>query len=313
MKGYDFDSGKTLETQIPMPGDRSRLAIVCNSNEIHSLMGVFGWDKDTMDECTNLDETVRYTSYDGYDFISLIYAETENAIVSQQEVNLFFSRSYFALVLPEKPSVRLSRLTDGLTAVIPSLTNRSAPLAYLYYLVFDRLASDYSNTLEGLEDEMEALSETIEKQPGKEQSIEIGRLRKTAYTYKKLLRSLSYIGGQVMMDENKLLDRNQLRHFRNIGTRLVKLYDFADSLYVLSNELLHSYDSKFSAQMNEMINKLTIVTLFFGPLTVISGIYGMNFANMPELEWSFGYPAVLGLMATVSATIFVILKKKKWL
>jgi magnesium transporter len=114
------------------------------------------------------------------------------------------------------------------------------------------------------------------------------------------------------MDENKLMDRDQARYFRNIDTRLMKLYDFADNLYVLSNELLHTFDSKFTSQLNETINKLTVITLFFGPLTVIAGIYGMNFTNMPELSWTFGYPAALGLMAAVSAVIYIVLKKMKW-
>ena len=65
--------------------------------------------------------------------------------------------------------------------------------------------------------------------------------------------------------------------------------------------------------MNETVNKLTIITLFFGPLTVIAGIYGMNFANMPELKWPFGYAYSLGLMVFVSAIIFIVLKWRKWM
>ena len=313
MKGYDFKAGKSFEAQIPPLSDDSQFMIVCSSSELYSLMNIFNWDEDTVDECANLDETVRYTSYDGYDFISLMYAENDNDAVSTCEVNLFFSRNYLALVLPETPGIMLSDLADKLTLSIPFAGTRPAPLVHLYYSVFDSLTSDYSDILEGLEDEMETLSEAIELTPGKTQSMEIGRLRKTAYTYKKLLRAFSYIGGQVLMDENNLLDGNQLRYFRNIGTRLVKLCDFADNLYVLSNELLHLFESKSSSQMNETINKLTIITLFFGPLTVIAGIYGMNFVNMPELKWAFGYPAALGLMAVVSLIIYSVLKKKKWI
>ena len=313
MKGYDFKAGKSFETHIPSLNDDSQLMIVCDSSEVFSLMDIFDWDADTVNECTNLDETVRYTSYDGYDFISLMYAENETGAISTCEVNLFFSKNYLALVLPETPGVMLSDLADKLALAIPFAETRPVPLVHLYYLVFDSLTSDYSDMLEGLEDEMETLSEVIELKPSKEQSMEIGRLRKTAYTYKKLLRAFSYIGGQVLMDENNLLDSNQLRYFRNIGTRLVKLYDFADNLYVLSNELLHLFESKSSSQINETINKLTIITLFFGPLTVIAGIYGMNFVNMPELKWSFGYPAALGLMAVVSLIIYSVLKKKKWI
>jgi len=65
--------------------------------------------------------------------------------------------------------------------------------------------------------------------------------------------------------------------------------------------------------MNETVKKLTILTLFFGPPTVIAGIYGMNFIRMPELEWELGYPIVIGFMIIVSTVIYLILKKKNWL
>jgi magnesium transporter len=81
----------------------------------------------------------------------------------------------------------------------------------------------------------------------------------------------------------------------------------------LSSDLLHTYDSKFSVQMNETVNKLAAITLIFSPLTVIAGIYGMNFHHMPELKWAYGYPVSLGVMTVVGLAIFVVMKKKKWL
>ena len=313
MKGYDLSTGKAFDTDIPVCGENSRLLVICNSNELYSLLDVFDWDKDTVDECTNLDEKVRFTSYDGYDFVSMIYAETENNAVLQREINLFFSGRYLALVLPESPGAGLSRLADKLLATVPLVLDRPAPLIHLYYFIFDNLTSFYSDSLEDLESKIEALSEAIEMRPNKDQIMEIVPLRKTTYTYKKLLRALSYVGDQVLMDENKFLDSTQMRYFRDVDTRLAKMFDFADSLYVMSNDLLNLYDSKAAAQMNETVKKLTIITLFFGPPTVIAGIYGMNFINMPELDWFLGYPAALGFMASTGVVIYFILKKKNWL
>ncbi|MDR2939867.1 MAG: magnesium transporter CorA family protein [Clostridiales bacterium] len=312
MRGYDFSAGKVFDGNLPAPIQDSDFVAICNSNDIHSLVNIFGWDEDTVEECTNLDETVRYTSYEQYDFISLIYLEEEGGTIYQQEVNIFFAKNYLVLVLPAETAGRLSKLASRIAKAVPGAAGKTAPILYIYYSIFDSLATDFSDMLEGLEDEMEALSENIESKPSQGQSKEIGRLRRVAYAYKKQLRALSYIGGQILMDKNGLLIDKHMRYFRNIDTRLLKLYDFADSLFDLSNELLHAYDSKFSAQMNETVNKLTVITLFFGPPTLIAGIYGMNFVNMPELGWIFGYPAALGLMAIVSIFIYILLKKKKW-
>ena len=313
MRSYDLTANVEFDSHVPVLKDDSRFVVICNSDELYSLLDVFGWDKDTVDECTNLDEKVRFTNYDGYDFISMIYAESECEEMTQREVNLFFSEKYLTLVLPESPGASLSRLADRLLKAIPLALTRPAPLIHLYYLVFDNLASFYSDTLEELESAIEALAESIELHPKEEQLSEIVPMRKTAYTYKKLLRALSYVGDQVLLDENKFFDDSQLRLFRDVDTRLAKLYDFADNLYAMSNDLLNLYDSKVSAQMTETVKKLTILTLFFGPPTVLAGIYGMNFLHMPELDWRFGYPWALGLMVVISATIYLILKKKNWL
>ena len=309
-------ANKTVAESAALPEqlNDTQLFIVCRANEISDLLEVFGWDESATLECTNLDETVRYTSYNGYDFISLIHVETEKGSACQREVNLFFSKNYLVLVLPDNNAgARLSRLVEGLCNAVANAAVRPSPLVYLYYLVFNGLAADFSETLESLEDEIEALAEMIVEKPCPNQIADIGRLRKTAYTYKKMLRALSYIGGQILMDENELLDDSHMRYFRNIDARLMKQYDFAESLYDLSNDLLRTYDSKSSAQMNETVNKLAAITLLFGPLTVITGIYGMNFIHMPELKWFVGYPLALGIMASVVVVIFLVLKKKKWL
>jgi len=313
VKGYNLRDGVEITSKIPNIEENSRLLVICNPSELYDMLDVFNWDKDTVDECANLDEKVRFTNYDGYDFVSMIYAESEGEVLTQREVNLYFSDKYLTLVLPESPGASLSKLTDRLWAATEAARSRPFPLSYLYYTVFDNLASFYSDSLEILETKIEVLSETIELGPSQKQIATVMPLRKMAYTYKKLLRALSYVGDQVLIDEHEFLDASQHRFFRDIDTRLAKLHDFADSLYVMSNDLLNLYDSKASAQMNETVKKLTILTLFFGPPTVIAGIYGMNFMNMPELEWGLGYPIAIGIMVTVSAVIFLILKKKKWL
>jgi magnesium transporter len=58
---------------------------------------------------------------------------------------------------------------------------------------------------------------------------------------------------------------------------------------------------------------LTIIATIFMPLTFIAGVYGMNFKHMPELEWPWGYPAVLGIMAAVAGGMIVFFARKRWL
>lgn len=63
----------------------------------------------------------------------------------------------------------------------------------------------------------------------------------------------------------------------------------------------------------EFMKGLTIISTLFIPITFVAGIYGMNFENMPELKWTFGYAAVWAIMLAIAISMMIYLKRKKWL
>jgi len=65
-------------------------------------------------------------------------------------------------------------------------------------------------------------------------------------------------------------------------------------------------------RLNEVMKVLTVIATIFIPLTFIASIYGMNFKNMPELEWRFGYAWALGLMAATASGLIIYFKRKGW-
>jgi magnesium transporter len=323
VKIYDYAGKNELSATAPPDIGTGELFIVCRASEIPTLRETFGWDESTVLECANLDESVRYSSYDGYDFVSLVHMELdpskpdigapEPSGFALREINMYVSERYLTLVLPERHTPKTAQLEAEVLTAAKGLAEKAGRLNRLYFLVLSKLLGDFSDMLERLEDNMEALSEEITKQSDQNHLTDIGRLRRAAYAAKKQLRALSYLGAQILMDENNFIDKKHKRYFHSAETRMKKLYDFAESLYEMSGELLHTHDSKLTVRMNDTMNKLTLLTLFFGPLTVITGVYGMNFDVMPELRWPFGYPLTLGLMAGVSLALYLLLKKNKWM
>ena len=73
------------------------------------------------------------------------------------------------------------------------------------------------------------------------------------------------------------------------------------------------YLSTVSNRMNQVMKVLTIVATIFIPITFIAGIYGMNFKNMPELELTWGYGAVWGVMIAIAVVMIAVFKKNNWL
>jgi len=317
----DYDKAKEYAPgSFPEECKSDAAVVFCRPKDMQELHGILNLDESTVLDCMDIDESVRFTAFDGYDFASLVHLELEQDRIVFSEVNLYISRRYLVIVTPENGSPKLAALEEKLLGLARSLLSDKRLNAdtvecfnQLFFLFFNALISDFSDTLELLEDRMQALSEDITRKVEQEHFEDIHTFREAAYSVKKVLRAFSYMGLQMLCNENDVLSKKKMFLFRNLDTRFRKLYDFSENVYGLSTELLRTYDSKLAQRTNDIMNKLTFVTLFFGPLTVITGIYGMNFRNMPELDWHWGYPISLLLMAGISVGIYAVMKRKKWL
>lgn len=141
---------------------------------------------------------------------------------------------------------------------------------------------------------------------------------------KDFLRQLYYIKRQIDLIRiiltlyKDIVDFFHLSAFKNIYTQDLKdIYARSSTLYRNISEntaqLLSVYFNIESNHTNDIMRTLTIISVFFMPLTFIVGVYGMNFKNMPELEWYYGYPAIMLAMAVLAALIYYWFKKRRWL
>ena len=318
----DYNGGKEyLQTTFQLTYEEgSELFVICRPNDMPSLRDVFDLDESTIIDCMDIDESVRFTAFNSYDFASLVHTEVTDDAIQLYEINLYISRQYMILVLPENNSPKLAVLEEKiLESARVFLKHRHSKgsviehLDQLLFLTFNMLIVNFSDTLELLEDRMQELSEEITNKIENDHFERIQSLRRLAYSLKKILRALSYIGLQMLCNENEVLVKKKLFLFRNLDTRFRKLYDFSENVYGLSTELLNTYDSKITQRTNDIVNKLTFITLVFAPLTLITGIYGMNFHFMPELHLPWAYPATLMGMLVISIGIYCLLKWKKWI
>jgi magnesium transporter len=114
-------------------------------------------------------------------------------------------------------------------------------------------------------------------------------------------------------EESPLVAVSTRVYLRDVYDHTIQVIDTVESFRDLTSGILDLHLSKLSNRMNNIMKVLTIIATLFIPLTFVAGIYGMNFKYMPELEWRWAYPAVLGGMFLVGAVMLVYFKKKGWL
>jgi len=104
----------------------------------------------------------------------------------------------------------------------------------------------------------------------------------------------------------------QTKYFSELREQINGLITDIDSDIMELESQINLFFSVQGHRLNEVMKTLTIFSVVFIPLTFLAGIYGMNFDNMPELQWKYGYFVLLGLMLVVTIISIIIFKRKKW-
>jgi len=102
-------------------------------------------------------------------------------------------------------------------------------------------------------------------------------------------------------------------YLQDVYDHLVRVTDSVDTYRDLLSNALDSFLSVQSNRLNEVVKVLTIASIVLMSSSLIAGIYGMNFAHMPEIRWPLGYPWALGLMVAVSGSLILFFRWRKWL
>jgi len=102
-------------------------------------------------------------------------------------------------------------------------------------------------------------------------------------------------------------------HLKDVYDHTIQVIDIIETLRDMLSEIMDIYLSSISNKINDVMKVLTIITTLFIPLSFIASVYGMNFKYMPELDWRFGYPAVLSVMLFLGILMLVFFRKKKWI
>jgi magnesium transporter len=195
---------------------------------------------------------------------------------------------------------------------------RSSGPDYLAYAVVDAVIDSYFPALDSVADRMDALEQEALLHPGKDTipqiqalKAELRELRAASWPHRDLANALLRPTTPRFSDQTRL-------YLRDCADHASRVTDLLESAREGITDLMNAYLSSASNRMNEVMKVLTIIASIFIPLSFIAGLYGMNFDpeasrwNMPELEWAFGYPAVLGVMAVVGLGMLYLFHRRGW-
>ena len=184
---------------------------------------------------------------------------------------------------------------------------------YLTYALIDVVVDNYFLVLEAFAEELDVLEEQLLDSPTRETLAEINTYKREMIFLRKLVWPLRDVISACYREEADLFSATTLTYLRDVHDHTVQVIDTIETFRELLTGMLDVYLSSISNKTNEVMKVLTIIATIFIPLTFIVGVYGMNFAYMPELAWRWGYPAVWGIMILVTVGLLAYFKRKDWL
>jgi len=172
--------------------------------------------------------------------------------------------------------------------------------------IINKMIETYSESALDLSEKIDTIEKVIFLRDLKKVSLEDLYFQKSQTRISKKVLQLT----QHVIHEIEVIDSNKIA-YQDIKDRLINLILTFDEVSDDSNNLMNTYLSVHAQKTNEVMKLLTVFSAFFLPLTFIAGIYGMNFKHMPELNGTYSYFVIIGLMAILSIVIFLWFRKKK--
>ena len=184
---------------------------------------------------------------------------------------------------------------------------------YLAYCLLDSIVDHYFVVLEQVGEEVEFLEEELVTNPTPETLQTIHNLKRDMIFLRKSVWPLREVIGALERGELSLIRESTGIYLRDVYDHTIQVVDTIETFRDMISGMLDIYLSSVSNRMNEVMKVLTIIATIFIPLTLIAGIYGMNFQYMPELGWRWGYPMVWLVMLVIGVLMLVYFRRKKWL
>jgi magnesium transporter len=272
----------------------------------------FGLHPLIIEDIVNTGQRPKMEDFGDYIFfvLKMLGYSDRKSLVETEQVSLILG-SGFVLSFQEKPGDVFDSIRDRIRNRKGRIRKMGAD--YLAYTLLDAIVDNYFTVLEKLGDRIENMEEELVSDPGAEMLQLIHALKQELLFMRKSVWPLREVISGLQRGESPLISEATGIYLRDVYDHAIQVIDTVETFRDMVSGMLDIYLSSISNKMNEVMKVLTIIATIFIPLTFIAGIYGMNFAFMPELRWHWGYPAILLIMFAIFIGMVCYFKRKKWL
>jgi magnesium transporter len=306
------DDLETMRRSVARPGDFVWVGLhEPGAAELDRVADLFGLHPLAVEDALHAHQRPKLERYDESLFLvlkTLWYVDEEDA-VETGEINLFVGSDFVV-------SVRHGKGTELHTARV-DLEQRAVVLGHgpsaVLYAICDRVVDSYEDVAASLETDVDEVEESVFSPVRTYDSRRIYVLKRELAEMRRAVIPLKEPMKRFATGSVPLVSADAAPFFRDVADHLVRVSEGIETLDTLLSTAFEAHLAQISVQQNEDMRKISAWVAIAAAGTLIAGVYGMNFTDMPELHWRLGYPYALGLMVLSSLVLYRLFKRSGWL
>lgn len=281
--------------------------------ELRELGNIFHLHSLALEDVINLGERSKTETYGNLVMIILGLPKQYGHRIISEQVTLFLGKNFLiSFHNGEEDPFRAVRRR----LLHPQAMMRRESIDYLLYVLIDVILDHGFPILENFEEDIEDVEKKLLGPKGEDTIETLFTIKRELLVLRLKMRPQREAIRTLIRDDNNLLGENTKLHLRDCYDHIIRLVDILEIYRDMTTNMLDvhlSLVNKKTYISNEVQRKVSVYALIFASVTFITGIYGMNFNNIPETNWHFGYLFVLGGMLALALSLWQIFKFKRWL
>ncbi len=245
-----------------------------------------------------------------YVVLRSLYYESEKVMIENEQISIILGDG-FVISFQEKEHDLTRLIKERIQH--PNSRQKHPHTDYLMYTILDIVVDNYFVVLEKIAETVDLLEEDLISTSDAKILRHIHLLKRETILIRKNVWPLREVLSKINRGDYSLISPGISLYLRDLYDHTIQVIDTIETFRDMISGILDLYLSNIGYKTNEIMKTLTIAATIFAPLTFLTGLWGMNFAKMPELQWKWGYPCALGLMLSVIILMLFFFKKKKWI
>jgi magnesium transporter len=286
-----------------------------DKDQLHALKADLGMGATVVDAILNPRERTKLMRYGDYFHVAVHECECSRAVVTSREIDIVTGPGWLLTVRhPADDGSQVDLDEVARRFELQRSEHSTTEQGFLLWAIFDVLVDGYFDVTDMVDDRLEEIEDAVFVEPppsGIPQRT--FAVRRDLTTLRRAAAPMREVVNAIIRKEIDFVDEQAIVHFHDIYDRVLRVGELVEAQRDLLTGLLEANLAVTSNQLNQVMKKMTSWGAILIVATLIAGIYGMNFQDMPELSWRFGYPGALGLMFACTTGLYLYFKRRDWL